>query len=86
MTLGIPRLREIVMTASAAIKTPQMTLPIWNDVSDEQADTFCKSISKVLLSEVIDKVTVTETTGTSNTAGGNAARSYVIHMRFFDRL
>ena len=84
VTLGIPRLREIVMTASAAIKTPQMTLPIWNDVSDEQADTFCKSISKVLLSEVIDKVIVTETTGTSNTAGGNAARSYVIHMRFFD--
>ncbi|UCS19905.1 uncharacterized protein HLK63_E05181 [Nakaseomyces glabratus] len=76
VTLGIPRMREIIMTASAAIKTPQMTLPIWNDVSDETADTFCKSISKVILSEVIDKVTVTETTGSS--------RSYVINMKFFD--
>jgi DNA-directed RNA polymerase I subunit RPA1 len=28
VTLGIPRLREIVMTASPAIKTPLMTLPI----------------------------------------------------------
>ncbi|KAL3229701.1 Uncharacterized protein RNJ44_01837 [Nakaseomyces bracarensis] len=76
VTLGIPRMREIIMTASAAIKTPQMTLPIWNDVSDETADTFCKSISKVILSEVIDKVNVTETAGSS--------RSYVINMKFFD--
>jgi hypothetical protein len=28
VTLGIPRLRELIMTASAAIKTPAMTIPI----------------------------------------------------------
>ncbi|QLQ81703.1 hypothetical protein HG537_0F04640 [Torulaspora globosa] len=83
VTLGIPRMREIIMTASAAIKTPQMTLPIWNDVSDEQADTFCKSISKVLLSEVVDKVTVVETTGSTN--GNVASRSYAIKMMFFNQ-
>ncbi|GMM55856.1 DNA-directed RNA polymerase I core subunit [Maudiozyma humilis] len=83
VTLGIPRMREIIMTASSAIKTPQMTLPILKDVSDDNADTFCKSISKVLLSEVIDKVTVTETSGSVN---GNAnARAYTINMKFFDR-
>lgn len=81
VTLGIPRMREIIMTASAAIKTPQMTLPILDDVTDEQADLFSKSISKVLISEVIDKVTVTETSGSSS---GSAARSYAINMKFFD--
>jgi DNA-directed RNA polymerase I subunit RPA1 len=28
VTLGIPRLREILMTAAAKIKTPVMTLPL----------------------------------------------------------
>ena len=28
MTLGIPRLRELFMTAAQSIKTPVMTLPI----------------------------------------------------------
>lgn len=28
MTLGIPRLREILMTAAVRIKTPVMTLPL----------------------------------------------------------
>lgn len=82
VTLGIPRMREIIMTASAAIKTPQMTLPILPDVTDDQADTFCKSITKVMLSEVIDKVTVTETTGSSNDS--TASRSYVVSVDFFD--
>jgi len=82
VTLGIPRMREIIMTASAAIKTPQMTLPILKDVSDDNADTFCKSISKVVLSEVIDKVTVTETSG--STANNTNARAYAINMKFFD--
>ncbi|KAH3902860.1 probable DNA-directed RNA polymerase I subunit RPA190 [Saccharomycodes ludwigii] len=78
VTLGIPRLREIVMTASAAIKTPQMTLPILDDVTDDQADAYCKSVAKVLLSEVVDNVTVTETVGSAT------SRSYVVHMNFFD--
>lgn len=83
VTLGIPRMREIIMTASSAIKTPQMTLPIWDDVSDEQADLFCKSISKVVLSEVVDKVTVIETTGSSSS--DVASRSYAIKMKFFSK-
>ena len=37
VTLGIPRLREIIMTASHELKTPQMTLPLRKGVSEEQA-------------------------------------------------
>jgi DNA-directed RNA polymerase I subunit RPA1 len=36
VTLGIPRLREILMTASENIKTPMMTLPLKTDISEEQ--------------------------------------------------
>ncbi|CDO96408.1 unnamed protein product [Kluyveromyces dobzhanskii CBS 2104] len=82
VTLGIPRMREIIMTASAAIKTPQMTMPIREDVSDELADTFCKNITKVMLSEVIDKVQVTETIGAQDSSA--STRSYVINIKFFD--
>lgn len=82
VTLGIPRMREIIMTASAAIKTPQMTLPILPDVTDEMADSFCKSVAKVCFSEFIDKVTVTEKTGVINET---PYRSYKVKMRFFSK-
>ncbi|KAJ8146823.1 hypothetical protein OY671_000114 [Metschnikowia pulcherrima] len=82
VTLGIPRMREIIMTASASIKTPQMTLPVLPDVTDEMAESFCKSVGKVRLSEFIDKITVTEKTGVAN---GTAFRSYRVKIRFFAR-
>lgn len=83
VTLGIPRMREIIMTASASIKTPQMTLPILNDVTDEQADAFCKSIARVVMSEFVDNVTVTETT--SQDANGSNSRSYIIRLNFYTK-
>lgn len=83
VTLGIPRLREIVMTASASIKTPQMTLPVLEDVDDSSAEAFCKSVTKINFSEFIDDVEVIETTADAS-AGSNAVRSYEIKIRFFD--
>lgn len=83
VTLGIPRLREIVMTASASIKTPQMTLPILKDVDDSSAQAFCKSVTKINFSEFIDDVTVVETTADAR-SGVNATRSYGINIKFFD--
>ena len=83
VTLGIPRMREIIMTASASIKTPQMTLPILDDVNDTEADTFCKSVARVVLSEFVDKVIVTETT--SQDEDGSNSRSYVINLQFYTK-
>ena len=60
VTLGIPRLREIVMTASAAIATPTMTLALRPEISDHDAEVFAKRCSKLLLSEVIDNVSIIE--------------------------
>ncbi|KAH0839966.1 hypothetical protein J3R83DRAFT_921 [Lanmaoa asiatica] len=60
VTLGIPRLREIVMTASQKPKTPSMTMDVVPGVSDADITTFCKRASKLVLSQIIDKVTVKE--------------------------
>ena len=60
VTLGIPRLREIVMTASASIATPTMTLALRPEISDHDAEVFAKRCSKLLLSEVIDNVSIIE--------------------------
>ncbi|EMG49787.1 hypothetical protein SBY92_004773 [Candida maltosa Xu316] len=83
VTLGIPRMREIIMTASASIKTPQMTLPILPDVNDDQADAFCKSVARVVMSEFVDRVVVTETT--SQDTDGTNSRSYVINLKFYTK-
>lgn len=63
VTLGIPRLREIVMTASAKISTPGMSLYPHSELSKEDCEKFAKSVSRLPLSAVIDKVTVTEKLG-----------------------
>jgi DNA-directed RNA polymerase I subunit RPA1 len=60
VTLGIPRLREIVMTASANIGTPSMTLTLKPETTDQQAEHFTKRYSRLLLAELIDTVSVTE--------------------------
>ena len=60
VTLGIPRLREIVMTASANISTPTMTLNLHPETTEEEGQKFAKGITKLTLAEVTDEVTVTE--------------------------
>ncbi|KAI9221947.1 hypothetical protein BC828DRAFT_404467 [Blastocladiella britannica] len=60
VTLGIPRLREIVMTASSAIKTPAMTLTMRDGVTADQRDFFCKKISRLTLGAITQGVEVRE--------------------------
>ncbi|KAA8626596.1 DNA-directed RNA polymerase [Pyrenophora tritici-repentis] len=81
VTLGIPRLREIVMTASANISTPSMQLYPHPELSKEECEKFAKSITRLPLSAVLDKVTVTETFGTGTHY--SQARSYKIRLDFY---
>ncbi|KAJ3302464.1 hypothetical protein HDV03_004952 [Kappamyces sp. JEL0829] len=60
VTLGIPRLREIIMTASANIKTPLMRLPLRDGVADDRKNLLCEEISKLVLSQLMEGVSVTE--------------------------
>lgn len=81
VTLGIPRLREIVMTASANIMTPTMTLMLNEELSEEDCEKFAKAISKLTIAEVIDKLQVKEriSVGENN----SRAKVYDIHIEFF---
>lgn len=72
VTLGIPRLREILMTASAKIGTPSMDLPLLtvmrdelgNELGAEAVDAKSKyvrlALNAVRLSDVLEYVDVTE--------------------------
>ncbi|CAM0140636.1 hypothetical protein VKS41_006661 [Umbelopsis sp. WA50703] len=80
VTLGIPRLREIIMTASATIKTPTMMLPLLPNVTDEKAKQFCKNASRLTLAQIVDDVIVTERM-TSKASSNMHRRSKVYQVR-----
>lgn len=82
VTLGIPRLREIVMTASASIATPSMTLTLVDERTEEEAEQFRKSINRLLVSELIDKVSVTEK---FHQGSNGPVKRFVIRLDFFPK-
>lgn len=72
VTLGIPRLREILMTASSKIGTPSMDLPIMKVMKDESGNELTKedvedqitkvklALNAVRLSDILEYVDITE--------------------------
>ena len=81
VTLGIPRLREIVMTASRNISTPTMTLYLGTDMTEDDGKKFAKGISRLTLAEVIDRVQVDESIGRGN--AHEQAKLYKIRLDLF---
>ncbi|KAF8471484.1 beta and beta-prime subunits of DNA dependent RNA-polymerase [Gautieria morchelliformis] len=80
VTLGIPRLREIVMTASTKPKTPNMTLPILSSTDDNEIEEFCKRASRLTLSQVAEKVLVKERLSIKH---GSRTKEYTVNICFF---
>eukprot|EP00698_Gefionella_okellyi_P015266 TRINITY_DN4306_c0_g1_i1.p1 TRINITY_DN4306_c0_g1~~TRINITY_DN4306_c0_g1_i1.p1 ORF type:complete len:1591 (-),score=451.91 TRINITY_DN4306_c0_g1_i1:696-5468(-) len=60
VTLGIPRLREIIMTASKKIGTPSMTLTMKSGSDKSMGEKFASDLSHLALYELIRGTTVTE--------------------------
>jgi len=60
VTLGIPRLREILMVAAVNIKTPSMDIPFLNHVTPTQAEALRLQLTKVALAQVLQEVDVTD--------------------------
>lgn len=60
VTLGIPRLREILMTASAKLKTPNMDIPFRQDLSDlnKKAERLRQKLNRVTVADVLEKIDV----------------------------
>ncbi|PMD35476.1 beta and beta-prime subunits of DNA dependent RNA-polymerase [Hyaloscypha variabilis F] len=81
VTLGIPRLREIVMTASNHISTPSMTVRVHKALAPEIGETFAKSISVLSLAEVLDMATVNESIGRG--VAYAQAKTYNIQLKLF---
>ncbi|OJJ50014.1 hypothetical protein ASPZODRAFT_128602 [Penicilliopsis zonata CBS 506.65] len=79
VTLGIPRLREIVMTASANIMTPTMTLMLNEELTNSDSEKFAKGISKLSIAELVDNVQVKERI----ISGGSRAKVYDIEVTLF---
>ncbi|XP_077464970.1 DNA-directed RNA polymerase I subunit RPA1 [Stigmatopora argus] len=61
VTLGIPRLREILTVASSSIKTPMMSVPVLNNNKAlKRAQKLRRKLTRVCLAEVLHKVDVVE--------------------------
>lgn len=84
VTLGIPRMREILMVASANIATPTMDLHLLPvpDV-ERRADELRVRITAVSLSQVLERVDVRETLVVKGKT--ERQRRYRVHFRFLPR-
>uniref|UniRef100_A0A182J8W8 DNA-directed RNA polymerase subunit n=1 Tax=Anopheles atroparvus TaxID=41427 RepID=A0A182J8W8_ANOAO len=62
VTLGIPRLREILMLASANIKTPSMEIPFRPHKKQERlnaiAEKLRKTLNRVTVADVLEKINI----------------------------
>ncbi|KAL4558091.1 hypothetical protein LXL04_036287 [Taraxacum kok-saghyz] len=60
VTLGIPRLQEILTTAAVNIKTPIITCPLLQDKSMEDAERLVAKVKKLTVAEVMQSVQVSK--------------------------
>eukprot|EP00116_Pleurobrachia_bachei_P001141 sb/3461403/ len=60
ITMGIPRIRELLMTGGNSIKTPMMTVPLKVGTSQGAAKCLAKRLTEVRLNQVLEKVDIVE--------------------------
>jgi DNA-directed RNA polymerase I subunit RPA1 len=85
VTLGVPRLREIIMVASRKIKTPNITLTMLPTTTDEEADKLAKQLNCVLLSQVVDEITVTEKLIKDKDDEMSGTKLYLLKFKLYPR-
>ncbi|KAG8197820.1 hypothetical protein JTE90_020098 [Oedothorax gibbosus] len=88
VTLGIPRIREILMTASPNIATPTMDLPLLPNIKNrlQQAEKLKLKLSPASLKDVLDGVKIVERRSVPKAEffihGESRTRVYTIRMSF----
>jgi DNA-directed RNA polymerase I subunit RPA1 len=83
VTLGIPRLREIIMTASRNLKTPTMSVPLLQSISEKEAVRLARGFKKLTLMDLIaGKRGVSVTERIEKGAGGGWLRAYYVTLKF----
>ncbi|PIA12584.1 hypothetical protein COEREDRAFT_51851, partial [Coemansia reversa NRRL 1564] len=84
VTLGIPRLREIVMVTSDNIAAPVMDIPMAVGITKEQAEVIASSLSRLKLSNVIDYVEVKERlTAKAGSMDHRRYRQFTVRLQMF---
>ncbi|KAJ1947608.1 hypothetical protein EC988_005407, partial [Linderina pennispora] len=84
VTLGIPRLREIVMVATDRPSAPNMKIHMADGVTKEQAKVIAGALSKLTLSDVIDYVEVKERLSAKKESHDHRRyRQYTIRLQMF---
>jgi DNA-directed RNA polymerase I subunit RPA1 len=81
VTLGIPRLREIIMTASGDLKTPIMELPLLPFRTHADAKELAARLNRVVLGDYVKSISVSESMDTV-AHGATADRLYKIKLSF----
>ena len=83
VTLGIPRLREILMMATKNIKTPSMEIPFRKDLPglEKRADRLRMKLTKCHLSDVLEKIEVES----QMTERVERQLEYTVTLRFLKR-
>lgn len=84
VTLGIPRLKEILMQAAKEIKTPSIEVPFRQDVSKLQhkADKLRRSLTRVTLADVLEYIQVKTHLDTAIKIKGQETRGYIYEIHF----
>jgi hypothetical protein len=82
VTLGIPRLREIVMTAAVNPKTPMMHLPVRKGTNLLNVERFCQQSSRLALSHLIENIVVSEQIGKNNDM---RTKIFTVNIVFYPR-
>ncbi|ETN41028.1 uncharacterized protein HMPREF1541_02962 [Cyphellophora europaea CBS 101466] len=82
VTLGIPRLREIIMTATPNIMTPTMTLKLIEEMTPDDATKWAKHLSRLPLAHLVRDLDVTERS--DGGAGYEHEKIYDIRIHLFD--
>ncbi|KAL6145258.1 hypothetical protein ACLB2K_055946 [Fragaria x ananassa] len=80
VTLGIPRLQEILMTASNDIKTPVMTCPLINEKTD-YAKSLADRLKRITVADIIESMKVNITPFTHKDR--QTCRIYELEMTLF---
>ena len=81
VTLGIPRLREIIMTASARIRTPIMEVPMRNPkASRAEAEEVAATLTRLTLPAFLTSASVRESV--EATERGASYRLYTVRLTF----
>ncbi|KAL2330197.1 hypothetical protein Fmac_017778 [Flemingia macrophylla] len=81
VTLGIPRLQEIVMAAARDIKTPFMTCPLRPNKSMEDAICLADKLKKITVADIIKSLKVSVVPVT--VLGGQVCSIYKLVMKLY---